>query len=682
MGSDATPAPFCLVAGPFLVLRAQAQQQAGEEPKGVLDAFDSGQVESLLDPQDLAVLAIEPELPPLPSLDEGISEQLLLQVTGAPDLVNITHINLHGMGLEVVEGLSACPALQTLILSFNKLTKLDGLYGCSALTRLELGYNLIRRLDGLKGLMALTHLEMSHNALMRVEELTSLKKYTPNLIELDLRGNALCDSRAYRGLVMRRLPKLTLLDGLTVTEQERAAAIEASSSLNPALIRTMVDAAAARGEGDGRRESGTGGPTAAAPSAPAAPASRPTTSGPGDDAAPGGGDAAGAGDASGGASDPPPPPDDPYWDTVKELVIERQQLRRLASLTPLRRLWRASFAGNEISRIEGLEKCTLLEELSLEDNRITAIEGLSTLTKLRKLDLGKNRISRCHGLSQLTCLTQLSLEDNCISTLAGLGQLTSLMELYLGNNQIAVLREINSLKMLPRLIILDLIGNPIVETDEYRLYTVFHLRKLKVLDSVAIDLTEAGNAKQRYAGRLTRDLIEERLGHSLEAALQFREQQQQGQPMRGSFKGNTLQLLRSTSGSAIDANATGGGIAAGANTTWGDGSLRLPGGNGTAELHHSMSDGEGLHAHGGGGHAAPLESLDLSQCRLRDLGGVFAGAEFQALRDICLDNNLLTDVKQLSGLPSLHVRARVAQFCPCFALHSLRCAGAVRNRVF
>lgn len=190
--------------------------------RGVLDAYDNGQVESLLDPSDLAVLAIEPELPPLPSLDEGISEQLLLQVTGAPDLVNITHINLHGMGLEVVEGLSACPALQTLILSFNKLTKLDGLYGCSALSRLELGYNLIRRLDGLKGLMALTHLEMCHNALLRVEELTSLKKYTPNLIELDLRGNALCDSRAYRGLVMRRLPKLTLLDGLTVTDAERA----------------------------------------------------------------------------------------------------------------------------------------------------------------------------------------------------------------------------------------------------------------------------------------------------------------------------------------------------------------------------------------------------------------------------------------------------------------------------
>ena len=38
-----------------------------------------------------------------------------------------------------------------------------------------------------------------------------------------------------------------------------------------------------------------------------------------------------------------------------------------------------------------------------------------------------------------------------------------------------------------------------------------------MLDSVAIDVAEAAAAKQRYAGRLTRDLVEERLGMSLSA---------------------------------------------------------------------------------------------------------------------------------------------------------------------
>lgn len=474
----------------------------------------------------------------------------------------------------------------------------------------------------------------------------------------------------------------------------------------------MVEAATARGEGEGRRRDTN--------------AVRPSTSSGGGANANGGAAGPGAADGAGGAPPGELSPDDDFWDTVKELVIERQQLRRLASLTPLRRMWRASFAGNEISRIEGLERCTLLEELSLEDNRITAIEGLNSLTKLRKLDLGKNRVSRCHGLSQLTCLTQLSLEDNNISSLAGLGSLLvrrqracahrcdgrrgnrssravgpvlaecredvlnsaslshiphpslppflslflptqSLMELYLGNNQVTNLREINSLKALPRLIILDLIGNPIVEAEDYRLYTVFHLRKLKVLDSVPIDLGEAGNAKQRYAGRLTRDLIEERLGHSLEASLQLRESFTGGgggggaPPLRGSFRGTggSVQLL-------ADPNATGG------SGLW-DGSLRFPGANGSGELpahlHHSASDPEGLlNATSGNGangsFTGLLESLDLSQCRLRDLGGVFSGGEFQALREVNFDSNLLTDIRQLAVLPLLHVRTPLVPAFP------------------
>ena len=92
-----------------------------------------------------------------------------------------SHCDLSGMGLSTVDGLSACPALKTLILSFNKLTKIDSLGGCGSLERLVLSFNAIRRLEGLKGLQSLQALEVDHNSLARVEELTSLKKYTPNL---------------------------------------------------------------------------------------------------------------------------------------------------------------------------------------------------------------------------------------------------------------------------------------------------------------------------------------------------------------------------------------------------------------------------------------------------------------------------------------------------------------------
>ena len=54
---------------------------------------------------------------------------------------------------------------------------------------------------------------------------------------------------------------------------------------------------------------------------------------------------------------------------------------------------------NCIAKIEGLNRCKLLEELSLEKNKIAHIENISHLRYLKKLDLGCNRIRRIDGLS-------------------------------------------------------------------------------------------------------------------------------------------------------------------------------------------------------------------------------------------------------------------------------------------
>lgn len=61
------------------------------------------------------------------------------------------------------------------------------------------------------------------------------------------------------------------------------------------------------------------------------------------------------------------------------------------------------------------------------------------------------------------------------------------MELYLGNNLIDDTREITKLKSLSRLIILDISGNNLSRDSNYRIYCIFHLRKLKVLDGVTIE---------------------------------------------------------------------------------------------------------------------------------------------------------------------------------------------------
>ena len=74
-----------------------------------------------------------------------------------------------------------------------------------------------------------------------------------------------------------------------------------------------------------------------------------------------------------------------------------------------------------------------------------------------------------------------------MTQLTGLQDLPSLMELYLGNNQITRLKEVMHLKSLSKLIILDLSGNLMCKEKNYRIYCVFHLKKLKVLDGVSIE---------------------------------------------------------------------------------------------------------------------------------------------------------------------------------------------------
>lgn len=89
--------------------------------------------------------------------------------------------------------------------------------------------------------------------------------------------------------------------------------------------------------------------------------------------------------------------------------------------------------------------------------------------------------------------------------------LFNLMELYIGNNVIEELKEIQNLKSLPKLIILDISGNILCNETHFRIYTIFHIRNLKVLDGISIEAHEKQEAKESFAGRLTEEILEQRL---------------------------------------------------------------------------------------------------------------------------------------------------------------------------
>ncbi|KAJ1535404.1 Leucine-rich repeat-containing protein 9, partial [Nowakowskiella sp. JEL0078] len=149
----------------------------------------------------------------------------------------------------------------------------------------------------------------------------------------------------------------------------------------------------------------------------------------------------------------------------------------------------ASFRNNNFRDISKLVYFTKLEELSLENNEIEQIDCLSQLSNLSKLDVGNNQIVAVEHAANFKSLMHLSLENNFVKSLRPFVKLGTLMELYVGNNSIKDLYSIFPLKELPRLIILDL------------------------TDGAGISSKEQSSAKEAYMGKLTVELLGEKIGH-------------------------------------------------------------------------------------------------------------------------------------------------------------------------
>lgn len=427
----------------------------------------------------------------------AITDSVLLGgLPASTPLDRLLIVNLHGNSIRVIEGLDALASLRVLVLSFNEIQRIGGLASLVKLERLDLGFNLIKRVEGLDGLESLRQLDLNNNLLYQLEDIQVLRRCCPDLQRLNLRNNGVCELKSYRSLVLRRMPSLEVLDGRPVSDADREEAAACATHITPQLILRY-----------GR--SGTGGHVSAdLAGGGGARRSSPDEGGKEAKGGAGTGDDDDVVDAIRGGMG------NEWFDEVETLDLSHMRLRRISSMDRLSRLVRLNLADNEISVIEGLDSLGVLEELSLEENRISKLEGLDNLRFLKKLDLGKNRISKVDGIAALTQLSQLSLEDNELSSLEGLAALPALMELYIGNNHIDSIKQILALKDLPKLIILDLSGNPLCSHATYRLYTVYHLRRLKVLDGVGVDSAEQASAKDKYSGRLTAEFLEEKIGHS------------------------------------------------------------------------------------------------------------------------------------------------------------------------
>eukprot|EP01062_Namystynia_karyoxenos_P058429 TRINITY_DN4997_c0_g3_i1.p1 TRINITY_DN4997_c0_g3~~TRINITY_DN4997_c0_g3_i1.p1 ORF type:complete len:1660 (+),score=672.78 TRINITY_DN4997_c0_g3_i1:84-4982(+) len=461
--------------------------------------------------------------PPIPKQRPKVSvldADLILKGCRVPSLSQVSYLNFFGNHIRKMDIVHDCVCLKVLILSFNEVQRIEGVQDLPHLHTLDLSFNLIKRIENLRGLPSLTKLELNNNLIYRLEDVAVLKRSVPTVTDLSLQNNAICEVKSYKYIVLRHMPGLKVMDGKQLTEDDARAAQEKMCQISPELIITHSHTQPTLGWALTLQPVGA---TAPVPhwkdvmrgrEARRAGAEHAIETEAADGSRSGEGGSDSDGERQSTSRRQVSKREEHLLSKVLEVDLGKMRLRKIQGLDRCKNIQIANFADNEISRIEGLDNCLRIEELNLEDNRIIKIENLGTLSNLKKLDLGKNKINKIEGLDNLPHLCQLSLEDNDIYSLQGAQRIPNLMELYIGNNKIDSIKEINHLRCVHKLIILDLSGNPLCNDADYRLFSIFSLKKLKVLDGVPIDAGESNRAKETFAGKMTAELLAEKVGSS------------------------------------------------------------------------------------------------------------------------------------------------------------------------
>eukprot|EP00397_Hematodinium_sp_SG-2012_P001379 GEMP01001381.1.p1 GENE.GEMP01001381.1~~GEMP01001381.1.p1 ORF type:complete len:1576 (+),score=324.31 GEMP01001381.1:1-4728(+) len=461
-------------------------------------------------------------------------------------LPKIQVLNLHGCHLRrfdmhVLEPLTN---LTMLLLSFNQIETLSAIPRLLTVTTLDISYNLIQRVDSFGGFPQLSEVDFSGNELSRVDDVTNLCADLRSLVKLSLRGNPVMDIAE-----VATLNYIVHTYGVRYLNEVDVKSAQPPEDLGCCEINDDILMKAACTNTNGPSASSTGQPwgMSSVPWIQAVTPSRPVPH-----------NGFNAEETQGQIG---------WKSKVMCLELPNRRLETADFLPQFLRIRRLNLSGNQLTSLEGLKTLMQLEDLNVENNCLQVLRGLCCASTLRRLDAGSNRITDIPEISAYYNLMSLSVEDNYIDSLDGFGALEGLVELYLSNNLIEDQRSVLMLKHLKRLVILDLTGNQF-RSSEYRLYTIFHLH-LEVLDGIHITSSKSEEARDKFSGKLTMELLEEKLG-----------------PAVACFN---------------------------------------------------------------------VRVVDLSNCKLREIGALLNDETFPSLRELVLDNNLLDSISTLGPLSRLQI---------------------------
>ncbi|KAK2167950.1 hypothetical protein NP493_1252g00018 [Ridgeia piscesae] len=162
--------------------------------------------------------------------------------------------------------------------------------------------------------------------------------------------------------------------------------------------------------------------------------------------------------------------------------------------------------------VDAIEDLTQLSYIGQDCERIPIRLGQDNSCLVRHLDLSFNQLRSLDGAERFRNLEELILDNNALDDNITLPFLPKLHTLMLNKNKISLylerLLDILS-KQLPSLKYLSLLGNPACpdqlssadssdeDYEQYRIFVLYNLPKLKFLDSTPVKMTERTEAQRR-----------------------------------------------------------------------------------------------------------------------------------------------------------------------------------------
>ncbi|NXA27407.1 LRC72 protein, partial [Ibidorhyncha struthersii] len=138
--------------------------------------------------------------------------------------------------------------------------------------------------------------------------------------------------------------------------------------------------------------------------------------------------------------------------------------------------------------------------LYLAGQGLRIIPSLSQFHRLRYLWINNNKIQDLTFLIKNYCLTELYLNNNELTDISGaLKHLHALQILLLHNNQLKKLgKTVKELKGMISLQTLNLFHNPLAQDPDYRLYVIYFLPSVQLLDRKSVTQKERESALHLY----------------------------------------------------------------------------------------------------------------------------------------------------------------------------------------